>query len=161
MGTWVVLLSLLHVSNFILTNMQGIYNVKQYSLLSQCLASHVSPACQFRVSCILEEGRFSHIISMTSESQLLFGMTMPPQLQASCLSWQRKSSLAQHGRKSVSPSMPWTRHAIVRGSDKNVSAGEEQALTQPHGPVCVGQGSQRCWTLVLQIENIFQWSLGI
>lgn len=38
----------------------------------------------------------------------------------------------------VSPSMPWTRYAIVRGSDKNVSAGEKQAPTQPHGPVCVG-----------------------
>lgn len=73
---------LLHVLVFILMNMYGIYNVKLYSLLSQCLESHVGPACQFQASCILGGGRFGHIISTASGSWLLFGMTVPSQLQA-------------------------------------------------------------------------------
>lgn len=43
-----------------------------------------------------------------------------------------------------------------QGTRQECAAREKQALTPPPGPADVGGGSQRRWSAVWQIENIFQ-----
>lgn len=57
--------------------------------------------------------------------------------------------------------MTKTSYAIFKLSDKHVAAWEKRALTRRPGPTCIGGGSQKRWTSVWQIENIFQCSPSI